>query len=192
MQSWCRIESSFMRQFTLVGSCNTDLATPQQRRKWLTSWPNRVLYILCPSATCTSLLFSFVASLNWFFILIVHILNKKGNALPMQTSKSDIVLREWKQITSSQSTCTQDDLKYIWNNSYLCCSCWWKWRVIISVNFQFKSNWKEEAWKKSGLKACHVASWQRGYWQSRIKTTNKQSFFFFRSINWPRAQCVAS
>ena len=26
-------------------------------------------------------------------------------------------------------------VKYIWNNSYLYCSCRWMWRVIIAVNF---------------------------------------------------------
>ena len=31
-----------------------------------------------------------------------------------------------------------NDVKFIWNNSYLYCSCRWKWRVIIAVNFQFK------------------------------------------------------
>ena len=31
-----------------------------------------------------------------------------------------------------------NDVKYIWNNSYLNCGCRWKWRMIIAVNFQFK------------------------------------------------------
>jgi len=57
----------------------------------MTSSPNHVLYISCPSAT--SFLFSFVASfvvfdvlessLNWFFTLIAF--DKKGNAVPTQT-----------------------------------------------------------------------------------------------------------
>ena len=28
-----------------------------------------------------------------------------------------------------------DEVFFIWNNSYLYCSCRWKWRVIIAVNF---------------------------------------------------------
>ena len=28
-----------------------------------------------------------------------------------------------------------NDVKFIWNNSYLYCGCRWKWRVIIAVNF---------------------------------------------------------
>ena len=40
------------------------------------------------------------------------------------------------------------EIYFIWN-SYLHCGCRWKWRVIIAVNFP--SNWKEEAWKISGL-----------------------------------------
>ena len=28
-----------------------------------------------------------------------------------------------------------NDVKYIWNNSYLNCGCKWKWRIIIAVNF---------------------------------------------------------
>ena len=38
------------------------------------------------------------------------------------------------------------------NNSFLNCGCRWKWRIIIAVSFFSNlSNWKEEAWKKSGL-----------------------------------------
>ena len=33
----------------------------------------------------------------------------------------------------------------------LYCGCWWKRREIIAVNFTILSNWKEEAWKISGL-----------------------------------------
>jgi len=28
-----------------------------------------------------------------------------------------------------------NDVKFIWNNSYMNCSCKWKWRMIIAVNF---------------------------------------------------------
>ena len=28
-----------------------------------------------------------------------------------------------------------NDVKFIWNNSYLYCGCRWKWNVIIAVNF---------------------------------------------------------
>ena len=28
-----------------------------------------------------------------------------------------------------------NDVKYIWNNSFLYCGCRWKWRMIIAVNF---------------------------------------------------------
>ena len=28
-----------------------------------------------------------------------------------------------------------NDVKYIWNNSFLNCDCRWKWRMIIAVNF---------------------------------------------------------
>ena len=28
-----------------------------------------------------------------------------------------------------------NDMKYIWNNSYLNCGCRWKWRMVIAVNF---------------------------------------------------------
>ena len=44
-----------------------------------------------------------------------------------------------------------DHVKYIWNNSYLYCGMRWRWSVIIAVNFSNLSNWKVEAWKKSGL-----------------------------------------
>ena len=81
----------------------------------MTSWPNHVLYISGPSST--SFLFSSVASivvfyfsLNWFVTLIA--LEKKGNAVPVQTSKSDIVLAEQKQITTTESMCIQDDLLF--------------------------------------------------------------------------------
>ena len=37
-----------MGQFSLVRSYNTDLAAPQQGWKWMTSWPNLVLYITFP------------------------------------------------------------------------------------------------------------------------------------------------
>ena len=91
----------------------------------MTSWPNHVLYISGPSST--SFLFSSVASfvvfdfsLNYFVTLIA--LEKKGNAVPVQTSKSDIVLAEQKQITS-ESMCTQDDLFFFLDRSQslVCC-----------------------------------------------------------------------
>ena len=28
-----------------------------------------------------------------------------------------------------------NDVKFIWNNSYMNCGCRWKWRIIITVNF---------------------------------------------------------
>ena len=28
-----------------------------------------------------------------------------------------------------------NDVKFIWNNSYMNCGCRWKWRMIIAVNF---------------------------------------------------------
>ena len=28
-----------------------------------------------------------------------------------------------------------NDVKYIWNNSFLNCGCRWKWRMIIAINF---------------------------------------------------------
>ena len=28
-----------------------------------------------------------------------------------------------------------NDVKYVWNNSYLNCGCRWRWRMIIAVNF---------------------------------------------------------
>ena len=42
------------------------------------------------------------------------------------------------------------DVKYIWNNSYLYCGCRWS-EVWSSQYISNSSNWKEEAWKKSGL-----------------------------------------
>ena len=45
-----------------------------------------------------------------------------------------------------------NDAKYIWNNSYLNSGCRWKWsRNDHRSKFPNLSNWKEEAWKKSGL-----------------------------------------
>ena len=55
-------------------------------------------------------------------------------------------------------------VKYISNNSYLNCGCRWKWRVIITVNFQF-SNWKEEAWKNQGHNGIRTRS---NPWPPRI------------------------
>jgi len=78
-----------MGRFTLVWSCDTNLATLQQGQKWMTSWPNHVLYISCPSANLFSFVASFIVfdllefSLNWFFTLIAF--DKKRNAVPMQT-----------------------------------------------------------------------------------------------------------
>ena len=45
-----------------------------------------------------------------------------------------------------------NDVKYISNNSYLYCSCRWKWSVIIAVNFPiYKAIAKKKPEKKSGL-----------------------------------------
>ena len=41
-------------------------------------------------------------------------------------------------------------VKCIWNNSYLNCGCWWKWRMIIPVNFQYKQL-ERRSLKKIGL-----------------------------------------
>ena len=87
---------------------------------------------------------------------------------------------------------TQHDIisyvKYIWNNSYLYCGCRWKWRVIIAVKFSNLSNWKEEAWRKSGLQrdtnpwppryrcdALPTELWERGQFIE---------FIFFRAVKW--------
>ena len=43
-----------------------------------------------------------------------------------------------------------NDVKYIWNNSYLNCGCRWRWKMIVAVNFQFKQL-ERRSLKKSGL-----------------------------------------
>ena len=56
----------------------------------------------------------------------------------------------WSHTLGARSICwvhisreEWNDVKYIWNNSYLNCGYGWKWRMIIAVNFQLiLSNWK--------------------------------------------------
>ena len=59
-------------------------------------------------------------------------------------------------------------VKYIWNNSYLNCGCGWKWRMIITVNFQFKQL-ERRSLKKSGLQQ-DLNLWPPRYWCDALPT----------------------
>ena len=44
-----------------------------------------------------------------------------------------------------------NDVKFIWNNSYMNCSCRWKWRMIIAVNFPIQAIGKKKPEKNQGF-----------------------------------------
>ena len=46
-----------------------------------------------------------------------------------------------------------NEVKFVWNNSYLYCGCRWKWRVIIAVNFQFEQLERRSLKKKKKIRA---------------------------------------
>ena len=58
----------------------------------------------------------------------------------------------------------------------------WKWRMIIAVIF-FLSNWKEEAWKKSGLQR-DSNPWPPWYRCDALPTELWSCTLGARSINW--------
>ena len=79
---------------------------------------------------------------------------------------------------SSYLSVQWNDVKYIWNNSYLYCGCRWKWRVIITVNFPIQSigknksenisnSWcKASSFKSQSNHACKITAlvnWSLGY-----------------------------
>ena len=145
-----------MGWFTLVGSWK-NLAAPQQGPKYITSWLKNVLSILFPSArhSCSLLGLLLLFSTYWSFLWA-------GFLLWLHSTKKLYSPRlEWwyfgwrKQIASSQSTCTQDELLFrsftitcllfwFWTMSGLFCQdvTWYAFVIIYSVHKQnFASPW---------------------------------------------------
>ena len=75
-----------------------------------------------------------------------------------------------------------NDVKFIWNNSYLYCGCRWKWRVIIAVNFQFKQL-ERRSLKKSGLQR-DSNPWPPRYRCDALPTELWSHTLGARSIYW--------
>ena len=75
-----------------------------------------------------------------------------------------------------------NDVKYTWNNSYLNCSCRWKWRRIMAVNFQLKQL-ERRSLKKSGLQQ-DLNLWPPQCWCDALPTELWSHTLGARSINW--------
>ena len=92
------------------------------------------------------------------------------SAIPVRCSTNWAMKPHWERgqlIEFISSREEWNDVKYIWNNSYLNCGCRWKWRMIIVVNFK---QLERRSLKKSGLQ------------QDSIKLENLLQWSFFTFI----------
>ena len=81
------------------------------------------------------------------------------------------------KLLSSYLPVQWNDVKFIWNNSYLYCSCTcrWKWRVIIAVNFPIWAIGKKKPEKKqafNGIGTCHLCDTGAMLYQLRLLLSN--------------------
>ena len=110
------------------------------------------------------------------------------DALPTELWSHTLGARSIIEFISSREE--WNDLKFIWNNSYMNCGCRWKWRMIIAVNFpEFKLllsnclNWKINCDDHSSLSsttAVHI--WIISYKLNIISNIFKN----YRVIVWVR------
>ena len=71
--------------------------------------------------------------LHWFVVVILTILEEPLRYSTNWAMKPHIGSEV--NLLTSYLPVQRNDVKFIWNNSYLYCGCRWKWNVIIAVNF---------------------------------------------------------
>ena len=69
------------------------------------------------------------------------------------------------------------DVKHIWNNSFLNCSCRWKWRMIIAVNFPILAIGKKKPQCVLWLHSSVGRAMHRLTGRSRVRIPLKPWFF---------------
>ena len=75
-----------------------------------------------------------------------------------------------------------NDVKFIWNNSYLYCGCRWKWRVIIAVNFQFKQLERRSLKKNQGFNGIRTRD---------LRDTGTMLYqLSYEATHWERGQFI--
>ena len=120
------------------------IAIPSQGPTWYSHWKGRSK--ICYLSTVIESEFSNLG--NWKEEAWKKKLKKKSglqwdsnpwpprywcNALPTGLWSHSLGVRSiyWVHISCEK----WNDVKRVWNNSYLNCGCRWKWRMIIAVNF---------------------------------------------------------
>ena len=75
-----------------------------------------------------------------------------------------------------------NDVKFIWNNSYLYCGCKWKWRVIIAVNFPIWATGKKKPEKNQGFNGIRTRD---------LRDTGAMLYqLSYEATHWERGQFI--